>query len=157
MDVAYIAIGFILLLIGFSGCIVPGLPGPPFSFIAVVVLVAGGAQVEPLWLITFGIAVVVITVLDYVLPGITVQKFDGTKSGFWGATIGLFCGLIFPVPGGFLMGTFLGAFIGECTTGRKPEECLKPALGSLLGVFLGTAGKMLLSAAISIYFIYLCF
>jgi len=150
----YIIIGFILLLIGFIGCIIPALPGPPLSFAGLLLLFLAGIPLSLFYVVILGLGSVSITVLDYLFPAIVTEKFGGTKSGFWGALIGLFLGIIFPLPGGFLLGTFLGALIGEMTTGKKVGNCVKPAFGSLIGVLLGIIGKLVLCTAITIYYLY---
>ena len=150
----YIIIGIILLIIGFIGCIFPVLPGPPLSFAGLLFLFPTGIPLNFLYVVILGVGTALITVLDYLFPAMATEKFGGTKSGFWGALIGLLLGMISPLPRGFLIGTFLGAFIGEMTTGKNVKNCVKPAFGSLLGVLLGIIGKVFLCTAITIYFSY---
>ena len=59
-------------------------------------------------------AAIVITVmaLDYWLQVYGVKKFGGKKKAINGTLIGLVVGMFAPIPFGFLLGPFAGAFIG---------------------------------------------
>lgn len=145
----------IFLVLGVIGCFVPFIPGPPLSLIAIILHHFYIATIDTWILISSTILVIVITILDFILPGITTKKYEGTKAGFWGAIIGMLAGFIIPIPGGLLMGIFLGALLGELTTGKDFADCVKPAAGSLLGVLIGTVGKLMISFAIAGYIIFI--
>ena len=81
-----------------------------------------------------------ILILDYVIPAKGTKKFGGSSYGIWGTNIGLLVGLFFiPIPFGFVIGAFAGAFIGEMIYDNQDQKrALKAATGSLLG-FLASA------------------
>lgn len=161
MDIALIIISSILIIIGFIGCIVPILPGPPLSYIALIIL-NFNSKINFLWLtlIILGILVVVVTVLDYLVPIWGTKIAGGTKWGIRACAIGLIIGLLFGI-WGVLFFPFIGAFIGEIMyfsikqkqTRKKFIKALKSALGSFLGLMLGVAFKLAVSAAITFFFI----
>jgi len=152
MDIFLIILAVILFILGIIGCIVPALPGPPLSFVGLLLFHFtrwGGLSIN--LLIWLGIATVIVTVLDYFFPIWTTKKFGGTKRGVWGATIGLLLGL-FWAPIGIIMGTFLGAFIGEMTGNNNSDKALRSAIGAFLGIIFGTVAKLAVSGVIIFYF-----
>lgn len=104
-----------------------------------------------------------LTVLDYLLPGITAKRFGGSGSGKHGANLGVVVSLVvFPILGivigpaniiGIILGPFVGAYIGELTTGVGGERALKAAFGSFLGLLTGTLVKFIFSMMLFVYLI----
>ncbi len=135
------------------GCVLPVLPGPPISYLALLLIhFTGTAELSTVWLATFGVLALAMTVVDYVVPVYATKKFGGSKSGAWGAGIGLAVGLFVPFVGIFV-GTFLGALLGELYQGNDFDRAIKAAVGSCIGILTGTLGKLVVSLAISVYFV----
>jgi uncharacterized protein YqgC (DUF456 family) len=132
---------------GLIGCLLPFLPGPPLSFVALLIM---QLRSDPpftakfLW-IWAGITVVV-SILDYVIP------FGGTSYGIWGCTIGLIVGLFFP-PLGLIIGPFAGAFVGELVGNSNTDQALKAAWGSFVGFLFGTLLKLVACLVMFYYLI----
>lgn len=157
MDITLAVLGAALVLLGFIGSILPIIPGPPISWVGLLllkwtdfILDHGTAYENALWILLF--FVVLVTVLDYVVPIMGTKKFGGSKRGVWGATIGVVVGLFFG-PLGIIIGPFLGAYIGEITTGKKEREALRAAWGSFVGFLLGVGMKLMVCGAILFFFI----
>lgn len=144
-----------LILLGLIGCIVPILPGPPLSWVGLLVLryTRFGAEISSETLITTAVFAALVTLLDYLLPIWTTKKFGGTKRGIWGATIGLLLGLFIFAPVGIIVGPFLGAYIGEVSGSQKDANPWKSALGSFVGFLLGTGLKFVVSGYITYLFV----
>ncbi len=154
MDILLAIIAFILILLGIIGCIVPVLPGPPLSFVGILILhYTRWGTIETNLLIWLGVAAALVTVLDYILPVWATRRFGGTKRGVWGATLGLFAGLFLLPPYGIIVGPFLGAFLGELSARQEHQKALRSALGSFVGFVLGTGLKFAVSGVITYYFI----
>ncbi len=145
MDITLAILGIILVLIGFFGSFLPVLPGPPISW-AGFLLLKWTAHIDmnlegydqTLWILLF--FVIAVTIMDYVVPIWGTKKYGGSKRGVWGATIGVVVGLFFG-PLGIIIGPFLGAYIGEITTGKKEREALKAAWGSFVGFHAGSGDE----------------
>lgn len=157
MDITLAVLGAALVLLGFIGSILPIIPGPPISWVGLLllkwtdfILDHGTAYENALWILLF--FVVLVTILDYVVPIMGTKKFGGSKRGVWGATIGVVVGLFFG-PLGIIIGPFLGAYIGEITTGKKEREALRAAWGSFVGFLLGVGMKLMVCGAILFFFI----
>jgi uncharacterized protein YqgC (DUF456 family) len=59
------------------------------------------------------IVTIITSILEYIIPSRGTKRFGGSSYGIWGTNIGLVAGLLSPIPFGFLIGAFTGAFIGE--------------------------------------------
>jgi hypothetical protein len=152
--IVLVIIGFILIIIGLIGCVVPGVPGPPFSFLALVLLSAA-KRWEPFslnFLIIMALITIVVTVLDYVVPAAGAKKFGASKFGFWGAIIGMLVGIIFFPPLGIIIGAFLGAIVGEMIVGKQTHDAIKAGWGVFVGVVFGMLLKLVASGVMTFYF-----
>lgn len=143
MDIFLLVIAFIFLFVGIIGCIVPGLPGTPIAYAGLWIAQATD-KVDFSWqmLLIWGIVVVVVSILDYVVPAWGTKRYGGTKYGVWGSTIGVFAGL-FAGPWGVIIGPLLGAIIGELLGGKETKEALRAGWGSFLGLLCGTIIKLI--------------
>jgi len=146
-------LGAIFIIVGLIGCIIPGLPGPPFSYIGVLMLQLGPDKPFT-WkfILTWGIITVVATALDYIVPAFGTKKFGGSSRGVWGSVIGLFLGMFFFPPLGIIIGPFVGAILGELSGGKNTEEALRAGFGSFIGFLTGTVLKLIVSGMLTYYF-----
>lgn len=155
MDYFIVIIAGLLIIIGLVGCIVPVLPGPPLSWVGLILLKLSvfGADISSDVIISTAVFAALVTLLDYLLPIWTTKKFGGSKRGVWGATIGLLIGMFLFPPIGIIVGPFAGAYIGEATGIDKSINPWKSALGSFVGFLLGTGIKFAVSGYITYIFI----
>ncbi|HEX5171743.1 MAG TPA: DUF456 domain-containing protein [Cyclobacteriaceae bacterium] len=142
MDAFLLVLGIVIMLGGIAGSILPLLPGPPLSYLALLIQqFRSEAPYSAKFLITWAIITLVVTLLDYMIPMYGTKKFGGSKYGIWGCTIGLIAGMFFS-PLGIIIGPFIGAFIGEIIGNQSSDHALKAALGSFLGFVFGTLLKL---------------
>ncbi|MEE2700370.1 MAG: DUF456 domain-containing protein [Bacteroidota bacterium] len=155
MEFLIIIFVILLLLIGIIGCIIPVLPGPPISFLGIMVFhffTSYKMDSDTLWLLA-GI-VSIITFFDYWLQVYGVRKFGGGKKAINGTILGLVLGLLFFPPFGVIIGPFFGAFLGAKMEAKEDtSRAIKIALGALVGFFGGMILKFTVSIGISILFI----
>ncbi len=153
MDWLWISLGLVAIIVGFLGCIVPIIPGPPISYVGLLLLqltedYSFSGDFLGIWaLVTIGV-----TVLDYVVPAWGTKKFGGSKWGIWGSIIGLFIGLSMG-PFGIIIGAFGGAVLGEMIAGKDTGLALRAGWGSFIGFLLGTLIKFIASGMMGYYFI----
>ena len=148
METLIIVFAILAGIIGIAGSILPGLPGAPFSWVGMLLLYIWGSGVnsagEPMSLMTlviWGLVVVAVSVIDYIVPMYLTKVTGGSKYAERGAMIGLIAGIIL-TPVGMILGSFLGAFLGEMLYAKKDMAAsFKAALGSFLGFILGTGIK----------------
>lgn len=163
MDITLIIIGSLFIIAGIIGCIVPVLPGPPLSFVGLLLLhFTSIADFSTFTLILTALAAIIATVLDYVVPVWGTKKAGGSKWGVRGSGLGLIVGLFF-APIGIFVGTFIGALLGELlyhynykkdvAQEDKMMKSFKAALGSFMGLMFGVVIKIVVSCFIAFLFV----
>ena len=114
MNIFLVVLAFLFLLVGLIGSVVPALPGPPLSFIGLLLLQwSGYGNFSPAFLWVWGAITVAVTIIDNILPAWMTKKFGGSRAAVIGSVLGLIAGMFFFAPIGLLVGPFLGAFAGE--------------------------------------------
>jgi uncharacterized protein len=151
-DYLLLITGLILIVLGIIGCLVPVLPGPPLSFVALIMLhFSRFGQFTNTTLIALGTLALAVTILDYIVPIWGTRKFGGSKYGTRGATVGLVIGL-FLGPLGIITGPLIGAFIGELIFKDDLKYAIKAGFGSLLGFLTGIGLKLAASFVMTFFF-----
>lgn len=152
-DYILLAFSVVLMILGIIGCLVPVLPGPPLSFVGLIMLqITRFGDFPSQLLVVMGIIAVVVTILDYVVPIWGTRKFGGSKYGMRGATVGLIVGL-FLGPAGIIIGPFVGAFVGEMIFKDDIRYAFRAGFGSLLGFLMGIGLKLAASFLMTFYYV----
>lgn len=163
MNTALLVIAIVCVVIGLIGSVVPALPGPPVSWIGVLVFAFTAQAWHNIWWVVgiTGAIMLFLILLDYLMPGWTAKRYGGSKRGMHGATIGAVVSLIvFPILGvvigpanivGIILGPFVGAYIGELTTGASGDVALKAAFGSFVGLLGSTLVKFFFALLLFLY------
>jgi uncharacterized protein YqgC (DUF456 family) len=155
MTIALIIIGLLVALVGFAGCIVPLIPGPPLSFLALIIL-SCAKNWEPFsatFLIIMAGFTLAVTISDYVLPVSGAKKYGASKLGVWGSIIGILVGLLFFPPWGMLLGAIAGALCGELFAGKKGKKALRASWGVFLGNIAAMGLKLALSGVMLFFYV----
>ena len=154
MNYLLIFLGTISTILGITGCIFPVIPGPPLSYLALILLQF--AKEEPVFkenlLIRFAFYTILVFLLDYILPLLGAKLYGTTKRGIWGAIIGMIIGIFIIPPFGMILGIFLGAIIGELTAGKESSMALKAGIVTFLGSIIAAFIKLSLSLVMAFYF-----
>jgi uncharacterized protein YqgC (DUF456 family) len=177
MEIVLAAVAFLFLLLGLLGSVVPALPGPPLSFIGLLLLKwSGYGNFSIAFLLLWGAIMAAVTVMDYILPALMTKKFGGSRAAVLGSVLGLIAGMLFFAPMGLLIGPFLGALAGELINNSiKAKRCeissgetgsggagsaednggiakaLKAALGAFLAFIVGTGAKLIIGSLMIYY------
>lgn len=150
MDELFLIGAFILILGGILGSFLPVLPGPPLAYAGILLVhLFTEWQFTESFLWMSGLAMILITLADYALPGILVRYGKGSKYAVNGANIGVIVGL-FAGPVGLVFGPFIGALAGEMYSGKSAQKALKPAFFA----FLGFLGGVFLKLAFAFYLLF---
>lgn len=150
-----LVIAVLLAVAGILGAVMPALPGPPLSWVGLLLVYFACSNAVSLSLLLWMLCLtVVVTVLDYAAPAIMTHWGGGSKASTTGATIGTIVGLFF-APLGLIVGPLAGAFIGEwISQGQQPVpqdaphgyrlgKSVKAALFSFMGFLLTTGIKLI--------------
>lgn len=155
MDIIILIIAIILAIAGFVGSVAPGLPGPPLSWAALLLLsFHPSVTFSTTMIVAMAVVAVLITALDYVIPSLSTKKFGGSKAGVWGCNIGLvvsIIGLPFGPQGllGVIVWPFLGALTGELIVSKDLKVSLKSATGAFVGFLCGSGLKLIYAAVVA--------
>jgi len=143
MEYFLLITGFVCVLVGILGSFLPVLPGPPISWVGLLLLYLTKAVPNDYWVLGITLAIaVIVAILDYVIPAKGTKRFGGSKYGIWGTNIGLVIGLIAPIPFGVIIGPFVGALIGELIhDSQDHKRAVKAATGSFIGFLASTFMK----------------
>ena len=153
MDVLLFIVSALLMLVGIIGSVVPALPGPPLSYVGLLLLqLTDKVQFSTSFLVVWGIVVLAVVVLDYYLPIWTTKRIGGSKAGINGSIIGMVVGIIF-TPIGMILGTLLGAIIGEIIGGALGDKALKSGLATFVGTMLSIGIKLIVCVSLLMYYI----
>lgn len=155
MDIILIIISLTLCITGILGSFLPVLPGVPVSWLGLLLLHFTSAV--PMNYTFLGITLlvtIIIFILQYTIPAYGAKRFGGSKSGMWGATIGLIIGIFLPIPGGILIGAFAGAFAGELINKSTSQVALKAAFGSFIGLLASTFMEFFVAFCFLLLFCY---
>ena len=149
MEITIVILALLAGVVGIAGSIIPGLPGPPVSWGGLLLLFLWGPEEVPMKsLVIWGVVMVAVSVIDYLVPMYFTKMTGGSRFAERGAMVGLILGIIF-TPIGMILGSFLGAFLSELYWGGKSAgDALKAAFGSFLGFITGTGLKTIVAVLI---------
>lgn len=153
METLFIVIGAFFIIAGILGAFIPLLPGPPLSYIGILILhFVKGGLFSWLFLISWGIVVVIVITLDSFMPAEGSRRMGGSKLGVYGALLGALIGLFFFPPAGIIVGPIVGAFIGEFIAGKNSGSALRAAMGSFVGFLVAVALKVGVAVILAYHF-----
>ena len=148
LEILLFALTLLVMVIGFGGALLPGLPGTPLIAVAALIhrwiLSDRGAGNGVL--LTLVLVAMVSAALDFAAAGYGAKRLGATWRGMTGAAIGGLLGLAWP-PAGWILGPLLGAIVGEWMGGRPWTEARSAGLGAALGLVAGTAVKVAAAGA----------
>jgi len=150
-----IILACLFIILGLLGCVIPGLMGPPFSFLALILLSTAKKwePFNPTLLIVLAVLTIIVTGIDYVFPAIGAKKYGSSRAGLWGAIVGMILGILFFPPFGMIIGAFLGAVLAETLSGKPSQEALKAGWGVFLGILMAILFKLTASGIMTFYFV----
>ena len=158
METVIIILAILAGVVGIAGSIIPGLPGPPISWVGILLIFLWGPEEVPTkTLVIWGVVMVAVSIIDYLVPMYFTKMTGGSRFAERGAMVGLIVGIIF-TPIGMILCSFLGAFLSEMYWGKKSAgDALKAAFGSFLGFITGTGLKTIVSVLILWRIFIFCF
>ena len=145
MDLLLVVIGFVCVILGVFGSFLPVVPGPGLSWLGILLLYFTDSVPMNYYILGLTLVItVIISILDYVIPAQGTKRFGGSSYGVWGTNIGLVVGILAPIPFGFIIGPFAGAFVGELLYNSKdPSRAFKAATGSFIGFLASSFMKFI--------------
>lgn len=154
MDIIFIIIGLLFMIFGIVGCLLPVIPGPPLSYIGLIILqFSPNFHFSKNFMIIMAVMAIGVTILDNFMPVWSAKRSGGSKRAVWGSVIGLVFGFFVFPPLGLIIGPFVGAVLGELSTGRSSAEAFKSGFNTFIGFLGGVVIKLIASGIMLFYFI----
>lgn len=155
MELTLTIVGLSLAILGLVGCLLPLLPGPPLSYVALLVLslARDWQPFSATFLVIAGIAAAAVSILDFLIPPAGAKRYGASRYGFWGSLIGMVLGMIFFSLPGMFIGAWAGAVLGELYGGKTGRGAIRAGWGAFLGNLAAIGLKMAYSAAIILIYV----
>lgn len=141
---------WILLILGIAGAILPMVPGPILTSVALLLALMSD-QINGALYWFFVVSGIMIFLIDFFMPAYLTKKSGASKRASNGALIGMILSL-FTGPGLFL-GAFIGAFIGEFSVTSDATKSARASIYAVLGVFSGMAIKLFYTLVMLVLYI----
>jgi len=100
------------------------------------------------WLLLGALALLA-TLLDNLAALVGARRYGASRAGLWGAFLGGILGLSLGAAGVLVL-PFLLAWLFEYLSGRRAEEALRAAWGTLVGLLGGVVAKVLVHLAMGL-------
>jgi hypothetical protein len=152
-EIAGLLLALVIMGIGVAGSVLPVIPSTP--------LVVAGALAHRIYFgdssasnLVLGLMIglmLLSLVMDHLASMLGARKLGATWRGVVGAVVGGLVGLFFSLPG-IILGPFLGAGLFELMGGRPWPEATRAGFGAVVGLLLGTAGKIACCIAMMLMF-----
>jgi hypothetical protein len=140
------ALAALLVVLGFAGLILPGLPGAPLVFAGLFVAAwaEGFAYVGWPWLLLLAAIAALTFAVDFAATALGAKRFGASPRAVLGAVLGGVAGLFFG-PLGLVLGPFLGAVLAELSLRKDIQAAQRAGVGATLGFLLGGVAKLALA------------
>ena len=156
MEILFLILSLFLMTIGLAGVFLPFLPGVPLVWLGMFLYsaITNFTIISKTAVFIFLGFTALTIVVDIIAPLIGAKKYEASKYGFLGASLGLVFGFFIFGPFGIILGPLLGAVAGEMLSGKDTTKSFHTALGVLIGLFAGMLIKFIVVLAIIVYFIF---
>ena len=133
----------LVIIAGLAGTIIPALPGIPLLFGGLLIIAWVGDFKVVGWptVIVLVVLTVIAWLVDLLAGALGARRLGASRRSFWGATIGAVVGIFFGLPG-IILGPFIGAVLGELSSGRDVFHSSRVGVGTWLGMVVATAVKL---------------
>ena len=145
-ELTFYVLAGLLIVGGLAGSVLPALPGIPMVF-GGIWLAAAVDHYQHLglwWLLIIGTLGAAGVAMDFIAGALGAKRVGASKRALWGASIGTIVGMFFGIPG-LLFGPFIGALVGELSSGTSVLRSAHVGIGTWIGLLLGTLVKLVLS------------
>lgn len=148
-----------IILAGAIGSFLPVLPGPPLSFFGLWLYGwhTGYEKITPLVLVIFAVLSALTFVVDVISPALGAKGYKASRYGTLGSMLGAFLGIFVFGPIGIIIGPLIGGFAGEMIHAGNTDRAVKTAIGSFIGLVVGSIFKIAVIVGMLGYFIYALF
>jgi len=134
--------------------VLPVLPGIPLSWLGLFMYAAGTGfeRISVTTITIFFVLMLVSLVIDFFAPMLGANKCKASRMGILGAFTGAIVGIFFGI-WGIITGPFVGALVGEFIAGKETKQAFSSALGTFIGMIMGSMLKIIIILVMAGFFI----
>lgn len=147
------AVASFLIVLGVIGTFLPAIPGPVLVFagMALAAWIDDFSRVGWIALVVLGTLAVATLVVDIIAGMAGARRVGASRAALAGAAIGTVVGVFFGFVG-LLVVPFVGAVIGELSSGRQIAPAMRAGVGTWIGLAIGAVAKaIILMAMLAIF------
>ncbi len=154
MDYVFLLISLFFVAVGVFGCVVRGIPGPPFSFLALLFLnFSQAGQIFPILpIVAAAVIVLMAWIPDFFVPWWHEKMYEISHTTTWGALLGMIAGFFLFPPVGIGIGIIIGSVIGELIAKKEMRKKLDEEGFTIAGVMTAMITKLTISAVMTYYY-----
>ncbi|HZK25090.1 MAG TPA: DUF456 family protein [Oscillospiraceae bacterium] len=154
MDYLPLILASLLFIVGVLGTVLPVLPGAILIFGGMLLYgyLTNFAVLTINFYLLQGVAMLLVFLIDFLATAVGTKRYGGSRVASFGAAIGTLVGIFSFPPLGIVVGPFLGAVLAELLVGKDTNQALRVGFGTLIGLLGGTILKLVIEAAMIIYF-----
>ena len=153
MDNILIVLAGIFLITGLIGCLTSKLPGIPISYLGIILLhYSSIAEFSSHFLIRWGVIIIAVQGLDYLIPSWEKRKFGGSKTNIWGSLLGTLAGMYFGA-WGIIIGASTGALAGQLLAGKESNRTIRENVSSFVFFILGTISRFAVAGILLYHYV----
>ncbi len=147
---------FALIAAGLIGLVFPAIPGPPLLFggLWMAAWIEDFSHVGFWTLSGLALLAVLAVVADFIAGALGAKKFGASGRAVLGATLGAVIGIFFGLPG-LIVGPFVGAMLGELSSGRQLQAAGRAGVGATIGLVVGTGAKLAIGIVMLVVFLFM--
>ena len=155
MTTVLIILGLAVALIGLVGCVLPLIPGPPLSFLSLIILsyAKGWEPFSSTFLLVMAGMTIALTISEYMVPIGGANRYGASKLGVWLSIAGMIVGFFLFPPWGMVFGAVGGAFIGEILAGKRAKQALRASWGVVVGNLIVIGLKIALCGIMLFFYV----
>jgi uncharacterized protein YqgC (DUF456 family) len=133
----------LLIVVGFVGIVVPGLPGTLLIYGGLLLAAwsDGFTRVSGWTIGLLGALAALSYGIDFVAAALGARRLGASPRAVAGAGLGTLAGLFFGIPG-LILGPFVGAVAGELTVERDVRKAGRAGLAAWIGFVVGMGVKI---------------
>jgi uncharacterized protein len=137
-----------MMVVGFVGSIMPGMPGVPIIYAGMwlAAWIDDFTRVGWVTLTILGILTALAVIIDLVASVLGAKRVGASRQAMIGSVIGGIAGIFFGFIG-LLLGPFIGAVAGELIARRSIANATRVGVATWIGFLVGTMAKIALAVS----------
>ncbi len=145
--ITFLVLGYLLVVVGLAGAVLPALPGLPFVFGGLWLLAWQDGYAQVGWGTLSFLAVLLILgmILDFIAGSLGAKKVGASPQAVAGAMLGAVLGMFVIFPWGLIFGPFVGAVLGEMKAQQSLGQAARSGVGTWIGLMLGIIAKLVIA------------